>query len=235
MCGIIGVVQRGAAQSRERLVSARELMWQRGPNDAGVWAGEHACLGARRLSIIDLSSAGHQPMISDDRRRVLVFNGEIYNFQDLRRELQGSCEFRSHTDGEVILHGYRVWGLPGLLNRLDGMFAFALWDEDRRMLFAARDRAGKKPFFFRHQGRSLHFASTLNALLDLLPGTPDLDPHAVDAYLVYQAVPAPMSIFSGIAQLLPAHSLVFSSDTGECKVERYWDVSYAKKTRESER
>ena len=234
MCGIIGVVQQGAAQSRERLVSARELMWQRGPNDAGVWAGEHACLGARRLSIIDLSSAGHQPMISDDRRRVLVFNGEIYNFHELRRELQGDYEFRSHTDGEVILHGYRAWGLPGLLNRLDGMFAFALWDEDRRTLSAARDRAGKKPFFFRHQGRSLHFASTLNALLDLLPGTPDLDPHAVDAYLVYQAVPAPMSIFSGIAQLLPAHSLVFSSDTGECKIERYWDVSYAKKTRESE-
>ena len=234
MCGIIGVVQDGAAQSRERLVSARELMWHRGPNDAGVWAGEHACLGARRLSIIDLSSAGHQPMISADRRRVLVFNGEIYNFQELRRELETDCRFQSHTDGEVILHGYRRWGLGGLLNRLDGMFAFALWDEDRRMLFAARDRAGKKPFFFRHQGRSLHFASTLNALLDLLPGTPALDPHAVDAFLVYQAVPSPMSIFKGVAQLSPAHSLVFSSDTGACTVERYWDVSYATKTRESE-
>jgi asparagine synthase (glutamine-hydrolysing) len=234
MCGIIGVVQDGAALTRERLVSARELMWQRGPNDAGVWAGEHACLGARRLSIIDLSSAGHQPMISDDRRRVLVYNGEIYNFHELRRELESDCRFQSHTDGEVILHGYRRWGLPGLLNRLDGMFAFALWDEDRRMLFAARDRAGKKPFFFRHQGRSLHFASTLNALLDLLPGTPALDPRAVDAFLVYQSVPAPMSIFKGVSQLLPAHSLVFSSDTGACAIERYWDVSYATKTRESE-
>ena len=234
MCGIIGIVQDGAAQSRERLVAARELMWQRGPNDAGVWAGEHACLGARRLSIIDLSSAGHQPMISDDRRRVLVFNGEIYNFHELRRELEPDFPFRSHTDGEVILHGYRRWGLRGLLDRLDGMFAFALWDEDRRMLFAARDRAGKKPFFFRHQGRSLHFASTLNALLDLLPALPPLDPHAIDAYLVYQAVPAPLSIFRDIAQLLPAHSLVFSSDTGACVTERYWDVSYATKTRESE-
>ena len=234
MCGIIGVVEEGAAQSRERLISARELMWQRGPDDAGVWAGEHACLGARRLSIIDLSSAGHQPMISDDRRRVLVFNGEIYNFHDLRRELQGEFEFRSHTDGEVILHGYRRWGLQGLLNRLDGMFAFALWDEDRRMLFAGRDRAGKKPFYFRHQGRSFHFASTLNALLGLLPSQPPLDPHAVDAFLVYQAVPAPMSIFSGVRQLLPAHSLTFSSETGECRIERYWRVSYANKTRESE-
>ncbi len=234
MCGIIGVVQRGASETRERLVAARELMWQRGPNDAGVWAGEHACLGARRLSIIDLSAAGHQPMISDDRRRVLVYNGEIYNFHELRRDLEHEFAFQSHTDSEVILHGYRKWGLRGLLDRLDGMFAFALWDEDRRTLFAARDRAGKKPLFFRHQGRSLHFASTLNALLDLLPGTPPLDPHAIDAFLVYQAVPAPMSVFQGVSQLLPAHSLVFSSDTGECVIERYWDVSYAKKTRESE-
>jgi asparagine synthase (glutamine-hydrolysing) len=234
MCGIIGVVREGAGQARERLVAARELMWQRGPNDAGVWAGEHACLGARRLSIIDLSSAGHQPMISDDRKRVLVFNGEIYNFRALRRELEGEFEFRSHTDGEAILHGYRRWGLSGLLSRLDGMFAFALWDEERRVLLAARDRTGKKPFFFRHEGRSLHFASTLNALLDLLPGLPPLDQHAVDAFLVYQAVPAPMSIFRGVRELLPAHSLVFSSDTGECVLERYWDVSYAKKTHESE-
>jgi asparagine synthase (glutamine-hydrolysing) len=234
MCGIIGIVQEGAAQSRERLVAARELMWQRGPNDAGVWAGEHACLGARRLSIIDLSSAGHQPMLSEDRRRVLVFNGEIYNFKQLRRELESDCRFHSNSDGEVILHGYRRWGLRGLLDRLDGMFAFALWDEDRRMLFAARDRTGKKPFFFRHQGRSLHFASTLNALLDLLPALPPLDPHAIDAFLVYQAVPAPMSVFRGVAQLLPAHFMAFSSDTGGCEIERYWNVSYATKTRESE-
>lgn len=234
MCGIIGLVQDGAQKSRERLVAARELMCQRGPDDAGVWAGEHACLGARRLSIIDRSNAGHQPMISDDRRRVLVFNGEIYNFRELRGELERDFPFHSHTDGEVILHGYRRWGLRGLVDRLDGMFAFALWDEDRRTLFAARDRAGKKPFFFRHQGRSLYFASTLSALLDLLPGTPAVDRQAVDAFLVYQAVPAPRSIFRDVAQLLPAHTLVFSSVTGTCVTERYWDVSYATKTRESE-
>jgi asparagine synthase (glutamine-hydrolysing) len=234
MCGIIGVVEEGAQRSRERLIAARELMWQRGPDDAGVWAGEHACIGARRLSIIDRSNAGHQPMVSADRRRVLVFNGEIYNFRDLRRELERDFPFRSNTDGEVILHGYKRWGLRGLLDRLDGMFAFALWDEDRRTLCAARDRAGKKPFFFQHQGRSLFFASTVNALLELLPGTPGIDPQAVDAFLVYQAVPAPRSIFRGVSQLLPAHTLVFSSDTGSCVIERYWDVSYATKTRESE-
>jgi asparagine synthase (glutamine-hydrolysing) len=226
MCGIIGVVRDGAGTSKNRLVAARDLMWHRGPDDAGVWAGEHACIGARRLSIIDLSNAGHQPMVSDDQQRVLVFNGEIYNFRDLRRELSAYFEFTSNTDTEVILHGYRRWGFEGLLQRLDGMFAFALWDEEKRMLYAARDRAGKKPFFFRHDGRSLHFASTLNALLAFLPGVPPVDPHAIDAFLVYQAVPAPLSVFKGIRQLLPAHALTFSSDSGALTVERYWTLSF---------
>ena len=234
MCGIIGVVREGAAASRDRLVAARDLMWHRGPDDAGVWASATACIGARRLSIIDLSAAGHQPMLSEDRERVLVFNGEIYNFHTLRRELEGDFRFTSHTDSEVVLFGYRKWGFDGLLKRLDGMFAFALWDEEKRMLFAARDRAGKKPLHYRHDGRTFHFASTLNALLAFLPGTPLVDPHAVDAYLVYQAVPAPLSIFQGVRQLMAGHSLTFSLDTGLCELKRYWTVSYATKTTESE-
>ncbi len=234
MCGIIGVVREGAAQSRDRLVAARELMWTRGPDDSGVWAGEHVCVGARRLSIIDLSTAGHQPMVSDDRRRVLVFNGEIYNFRALRRELEPDFTFHSESDGEIILQGYRKWGFPGLLKRLDGMFAFALWDEDLRMLFAARDRAGKKPLYYLHDGRTLHFASTLNALLALLPGLPALDPHAIDAYLVYQAVPGPMSIFRGVRQLPPAHAMTFASDTGAFRLDRYWSVWYVHTTNETE-
>ncbi|MFI5310342.1 MAG: asparagine synthase (glutamine-hydrolyzing) [Gemmatimonadales bacterium] len=234
MCGIIGVVRDGAAQSRDRLLAARDLMTHRGPDDAGVWAGEHACLGARRLSIIDLSTAGHQPMVSEDRKRVLVFNGEIYNFRALRRELEGEFQFRSHTDGEVILHGYRKWGFPGVLTRLDGMFAFALWDEERRLLSVARDRVGKKPLYFQHEGRALHFASTLNSLVALLPGLPPVDGSAIDAYLVYQTVPAPRTVFHGVRQLPPAHALTFSPDTGECHVERFWTVSYAHKSTESE-
>ncbi len=234
MCGIIGIIEEGASASRDRLVVARELMWHRGPDDAGVWTGTHACIGARRLSIIDLSTAGHQPMLSADGRHVLVFNGEIYNFRELRRELEHHLEFRSRGDAEVVLHGYRHWGLPGLLDRLDGMFAFALWDEDRRTLLAARDRVGKKPFFYEISGSTLRFASTLNALVALLPGTPAVDLCAVDAFLVYQAVPSPMSIFRGVHQLLPAHSLTFAADSGECRIDRYWSVSYAVKTRESE-
>ena len=234
MCGIIGIVREGASQSRDRLVAARDLMWHRGPDDAGVWAGDHACLGARRLSIIDLTLAGHQPMVSDDGRRVMVFNGEIYNFHDLRRQLEPEFTFHSRTDGEVILHGYRKWGFEGLLNRLDGMFGLAVWDEDLRTLFGARDRAGKKPFHYLHEGRTLQFASTVDALLALLPATPPINPHALDAYLVYQTVPAPLSMFHGLRQLPPAHSIVFHADTGACTVAPYWRLSYARKTDENE-
>lgn len=234
MCGIIGIVRDGAAASRERLVAARDLMWHRGPDDAGEWTSSEACLGARRLSIIDLSTASHQPMVSDDQQLVLVFNGEIYNFRELRSELEGAFHFRSRGDGEVILHGYRAWGLDGLLRRLDGMFAFAIWDVKARLLAAARDRAGEKPFFYLQNGRSFHFASTLNALLALTPDTPAVDPHAVDAFLVYQMVPAPLSIFRGVRQLVPAHAITFSLETGDCRVQRYWAVSYAKKTTETE-
>lgn len=234
MCGIIGVIREGAAATHDRLVAARDLMWHRGPDDAGVHCTDRACLAARRLSIIDLSAAGHQPMVSADRTRVLVFNGEIYNHAALRAELEPDFVFTSRTDCEVILHGFRKWGGEGLVRRLDGMFAFALWDESTRTLFAARDRVGKKPFFFQHEGRTLHFASTLNALLALLPVTPEVDPAAIDAFLVYQTVPAPLSVFRGVRQLSPAHFLEFDAETGRCRIERYWTVSYAQKTAESE-
>lgn len=234
MCGIIGVVEEGVRLNRERLVAARDLMTHRGPDDAGEWCDDYACLAARRLAIIDLSTAGHQPMLSADGRRALVFNGEIYNHHELAAELTPDFTFRSRTDAEVLLHGYRKWGLDGLLRRVDGMFAFALWDAEQRTLVAARDRVGKKPFFFRQDGRTLQFASTLNAVLALLPRTPEVDPRAIDAYLVYQALPAPLSVFRGVRQLPPAHLLEFRADTGALRVERYWSVSYARKTAESE-
>ena len=222
------------AQQYDRVIAARDLMWHRGPDDAGVFSSDHACLGARRLSIIDLSAAGHQPMVSADRTRVLVFNGEIYNHEALRAELEPDFTFGSRTDSEVILHGYRRWGGAELVRRLDGMFAFAIWDATARILFAARDRVGMKPFFFHQDGRSLHFASTLNALLALLPSTPELDPTAIDAFLVYQTVPAPLSVFRGVRQLSPATFLEFHAESGRCRIERYWSVSYARKTAEAE-
>jgi len=233
MCGIIGVIGESPVE-RARFIAARELMRHRGPDDAGIWEAPGVTLGAQRLSILDLSVRGHQPMAAPDGHRAIVFNGEIYNFRALRRELEPQFRFVSDTDTEVVLHGYRHWGFRGLLDRLDGMFAFAIWDGDRRRLVAARDRAGKKPFFYRHQGRSFQFASVQNALTALCDRTPNVDLRALDSYLVYQAVPAPLSIFEGIRQLPAAHALTFDGDTGACRIERYWDVSYRSKTRETE-
>jgi asparagine synthase (glutamine-hydrolysing) len=234
MCGIIGIVGDEATASRERLVLARDFMRSRGPDDEGLWEAPGVALGARRLAVVDLSAAGHQPMVSPDGRHAIVYNGEVYNFAALRRQLEREFRFRSGTDTEVLLHGYRRWGLRGLVDRLDGMFAFAVWDADRRELAVARDRAGKKPFFYRHQGRHFAFASVASALVQLSERALEIDPHALDAYLVYQAVPAPLGIFRGVLQLPPAHCLTFAADTGACRVERYWRRSFRHKTPETE-
>ena len=209
-------------------------MRHRGPDDTGLWSAKGAMLGLRRLAILDLSAAGHQPMLSRDGRLALVFNGEIYNHRELRRELEITYPFRSQTDSEVLLAGFAAWGWEGLLRRIDGMFAFAIWDDRSQTLYAARDRVGKKPFFYALTPNGLIFASTLNALRALLPGTPELDPIAVDAYLTYQAVPAPLTVFRGVRQLPPAHQLIFQPANERLALSRYWDVYYTPKRREGE-
>lgn len=230
MCAICGLVRPGAGNERARVEAAAALMVHRGPDDGGVWPGEGICLGARRLAILDVSQAGHQPMVSEDGAHVIVFNGEIYNFARLRASLGTARQWRGHSDTEVLLHGVRTWGFDETVRRAHGQFALAVWDGERRILRAARDRAGKKPFYYAHDGGSFAFASTLNALLALLPKRPDVDPRAIDAFLTYQAVPAPMSVWKGVLALPPAHWLTFDAASGLCHVERYWDVSYAKKT-----
>jgi asparagine synthase (glutamine-hydrolysing) len=209
-------------------------MLHRGPDQAGLWESDEARLGFRRLAVLDLSEAGHQPMCSADGQVVLAFNGEIYNYRDLREELEGRIPFRSGTDSEVLLNGYQAWGWEALLRRIDGMFAFVLWDARTRTLHGARDRVGKKPLFYCHTGRGFAFASTLNALGALLPQHRAVDPEALDAYLTYQAVPAPLTIFEGLRQLPPAHHFTFRTETGTLDVSRYWDVSYTAKLQASE-
>ncbi len=234
MCGIIGAIGVTDPQIAERVKGAANLMLHRGPDDWGVYSDSHAALGFRRLSIIDLSLAGHQPMISQDHSAVLIFNGEIYNYRDLRQQLEPRYEFSSQTDSEVLLNGYLAWGWDELLRRIDGMFAFAIWDARKRRLHMARDRAGKKPLFYARNSEGFVFASTLNAVLDLHRSRPDVDPLAIDAYLSYQAIPAPLTAFQGVKQLPPAHALVFNLDQSEPVVERYWDVRYTPKLQLSE-
>ncbi|HEY3288298.1 MAG TPA: asparagine synthase (glutamine-hydrolyzing) [Gemmatimonadaceae bacterium] len=234
MCAICGLVRPGAAQERPRVEAANAQMVHRGPDDGGVWTGAGICLGARRLAIQDLSAAGHQPMASDDARFVIVFNGEIYNFARLRAALDPGTVYRGHSDTEVLLHAVRRWGFDETVRRAHGQFAIAVWDSERQILRAARDRAGKKPFFYAHDGATFAFASTLNALRELVPRHPVVDPRAIDAYLTYQAVPAPMSVWQGMQALPPAHTLTFDAASGTCRLDRYWDVSYATKVRMDE-
>lgn len=234
MCGIIGQVGQDGLPDREGFEAARDLMVHRGPDDSGYDVVGPATLGFRRLSIIDLSREGHQPMFSDEKDVAVTFNGEIYNYLELRKELEGSRRFRSGTDTEVILNGYLEWGWQEILRRLNGMFAIGLWDNRTGMFYAARDRVGKKPFFFRRTGDGLAYASTLNALAALSPNEPSLNPAALDAFLTYQAVPAPMSIFEGYEQLPPAHQLVFNWNENTLDIARYWNVDYRQKIDKSE-
>src|SRR5260221_7587899 len=235
MCGVVGYVGAGARAMSGRVKAAREEMRHRGPDDAGLYVDDTACLGSRRLAVLDLSQAGHMPMLSGDERYALVYNGEIYNYLELREELLGAIPFHSTGDTEVILNGFRVWGWPALLDRLDGMFAFALCDSETRRLFAARDRMGEKPFFHGRVADGFAFASTLTAMTTLAGSPPRVDAHALDAYLTYQAVPAPFSIFDGISQLRPAHALQYDATTGALRIDRYWDVRFVPKARVGER
>jgi len=201
-------------------------MRHRGPDDAGEWWSADACvgLGHRRLAVIDLSPAGHQPMQDAGGGLCIVFNGEIYNFADLREELTAKGQaFRSHSDTEVILAAYREWGTD-CVSRLNGMFAFALYDSRRRQLFLARDRAGEKPLFYAPAQGVLRFASELKGLM-ADPALPRrIDPEALDCYLAMGFVPGERSILQGVKKLPPAHALVFDLNNGQSRLWRYWQL-----------
>jgi asparagine synthase (glutamine-hydrolysing) len=208
----------------------------RGPDDWGVWSDDRCALGHRRLSIIDLSAAGRQPMSNMRGDILITFNGEIYNFQQLRRELEGlGHSFRTRTDTEAIIYAYEQWGVD-CLAKLRGMFAFGLWDRRRRRLFLARDRVGKKPIFYAQFGDRFLFASELQGLLADKGVPREIDPPAIDAYLSYGYVPAPHTAFKCVYKLPPAHYLTLELKRAgyEKRIERYWTLDYAPKLRISE-
>lgn len=228
MCGITGIIdfsgQPVAAADLSRMTRA---LRHRGPDDEGVYLspepGAAVGLGHRRLSIIDLSPLGRQPLSNEDGSIWVTFNGEIYNFQGLRRELSHlGHRFRSHTDTEIIVHAYEEWGL-NCLDRLEGMFALALWDGPRQRLLAARDRMGEKPFYYWQQGPLLLFASEPKALLTHPRLQPGLDACSLSRYLLFEYVPAPHAIFSGMRKLPPGHYLL--ADARGLRVEPYWRLA----------
>ena len=212
--------------NRAWLAAGRDSMIHRGPDDAGEWWLDDGRVGLahRRLSIIDLSPAGHQPMLDDVGKLAIAFNGEIYNFTELRAELAAKgAGFRSHSDTEVILAAYREWGVD-CLSRFNGMFAFALFDASSQKLFLARDRAGEKPLFYRYHSGEFRFASELKALL-ADPALPRrIDPAALDCYLAMGYAPGDRCMLQGFNKLPPAHAMEFDLRGGGLRVWRYWQM-----------
>jgi asparagine synthase (glutamine-hydrolysing) len=227
MCGILGI--QGAAgvfdstETFRRLRAGVESLRHRGP-DAGevkVWPDDAVGFAHCRLAILDLDVRSNQPMVSADGQLMITFNGEIYNFRELRDELKrGGASFRTESDTEVLLEGYRRWGLEELLPRLRGMFAFALYDRGRRRLILARDRAGKKPLYYTDAG-GLAFASELRGLLCLSPRSRELDPRGLDAYLALKFVPAPDTLLRGVKKVPPGFFLIKDGDS-PAVLRRWW-------------
>jgi asparagine synthase (glutamine-hydrolysing) len=234
MCGISGLVNFGDA---ETLVRMTNVQTHRGPDDSGLWErrfpdGGYIGLGSRRLAILDLSPDGHMPMSNEDGTVWITYNGEIYNFAELRRELEGKSNahrFRSHTDTEVIVHLYEEYGpdrLKEFLNRLNGMFALAICDlrGASPKLFLARDHFGIKPLYYSERGGKLAFASEVKALLEVPGIEASMSMEALDQYLTFLWVPDPLTMFEGIRKLPAGHYA--SWQRGEFKIEQYWDLTF---------
>ncbi len=229
MCGIAGFLGRAPRLEMEAQLEAMAgSLRHRGPDDAGVWADPEAGAGLahRRLSILDLSAEGHQPMRSADGRYVIVYNGEIYNFADLRAELPAQ-RFRGHSDTEVLLAAVSAWGLEATLSRLNGMFAFALWDERERLLRLARDRLGEKPLYYGWVGSTFLFGSELKALRAHPAFSAEIDRDALALYFRYANVPAPYSIYRGIHKLPPATWLAVGHHRRDATPVAYWSAAAA--------
>jgi asparagine synthase (glutamine-hydrolysing) len=226
MCGIAGLVNWGDLST---LASVTDVQAHRGPDDRGLWEtvmtdGSWVGLGSRRLSILDLSPAGHMPMTTSAGDLTIVYNGEIYNYPQLRRELETlGYQFRSHSDTEAVLYLYQEYG-PDCLRHLNGMFAIAIWDDARQQLFLARDHFGIKPLYYCHEGKRLAFASEVKALLQV-PGMPRrINFTALQQYLTFLWVPDPLTMFDGIYKLPAGHYAVFKD--GELDLVQYWDLRF---------
>src|SRR5262249_16707631 len=229
MCGIAGRLNFEPGRGVDPGLIGRmcDVLAHRGPDDAGVWCDGPVGLGPRRLSILDLSVAGHQPMANERGLVWIVFNGEIYNHVELRRDLElEGHEFRSQTDTEVVLRLYELHGVE-CLERLRGMFAFAIWDGGRRQLFLARAPGGTTRLSYFADPQGITFASEIKALLEDSRVEREPDPAAIHHYLTYQSVPAPLCAFKGIRKLPPGHYLL--AREGRVEVRRYWKLSYLPK------
>ncbi len=224
MCGILGRFYRHPAHRSPFTKQDLATLAHRGPDGSGVYTDPHIQFGHTRLAIIDLTESGHQPMTYEDGRYVMTYNGEVYNYRELRVELEAKGErFVSRSDTEILLAAYKVWGRECVAH-FRGMFAFALWDEREKILFLARDRCGEKPLFYHRDNQCLAFASELKGLLPILRSRPAFDLSAVDMYLHYQYVPEPFTLLEGVQKIPAGHTLMLSLDNWFAEPVRYWSV-----------
>jgi asparagine synthase (glutamine-hydrolysing) len=227
MCGLNGIYcHKNQDNAKNIIEKMNETLAHRGPNDGGVWTDEMVALGHKRLSIIDISSAGHQPKISENERFVIVFNGEIYNYRKLREKLQKEkgITFNTETDTEVLLNAFITYG-KSCLNMLEGMFAFAVWDKLKRELFIARDRLGIKPLYYLKKDNTIAFSSEIRPLIKSGLSNKKIDFDGLVDYMRYQTVHAPKTIIEDISMLMPGHYMIINDD--DFIIEEFWSITNA--------
>jgi asparagine synthase (glutamine-hydrolysing) len=226
MCGIAGIINNSDTRVEELIHNMTDAIWYRGPDDSGYLIDENVALGHRRLSIIDLEN-GHQPMYNSDKTIAVVFNGEIYNHNELRSELEkNGFSFETRCDTEVIVKLYEKYG-KDCVEKLNGMFAFCIYDLRRGKLLLARDRMGQKPLFYYHNGKQLIFASALRALKQHPDISREYNYQSMHDYLSLQYIPSPHTIYQRVFKLPPAHLMEFDISAGTMKVEAYWSVDFS--------
>ena len=232
MCGICGIIQpQGKQVERDQLSKMNMLLTHRGPDSDGFYVDSHVGLAMRRLKIIDLAT-GDQPICNEDGSIWIIYNGEIYNYQEIRSQLiRKGHSFKTQSDTECILHLYEEKGIEAL-QELRGMFAIALWDKKRDLLLLARDRFGKKPLYYSIQHNALYFSSELPSLLAGLPEKPDIDICSIDLYLAFQYIPEPFTPYRGMYKVPSAHYLTWKNN--QPSIEKYWELSYTPKHQEKE-
>lgn len=222
MCGIFG----HTFFSEDQLFRSRQslnTLFHRGPDQWGEWHDREVYLGHRRLSILDLSDNGRQPMVSEDQDVVLVANGEVYNFQELRAELKSFYQFKSQSDSEVLLHGYRKWGIVQLLKKIQGMYAFSILDKKAGLLYIARDRVGIKPIYYFYNNKFFAFASEIKAIICFVGRQKlDADPSSLYDFLTYSYIPSPKTLYKDVCKLEPGHYVEFDLRQKALKKHCYW-------------
>lgn len=224
MCGINGIVSKN--KDKEKLIhKMNDKIKHRGPNAEGVYVDDDVALGQRRLSIIDLSDGGNQPIYNEDKSVLVVYNGEIYNYQELRKELSNHT-FTTKTDTEVLVHGYEEWGYD-LVKRLRGMFSFCIYDKNKNELFIARDHFGIKPFYYYKNDDTFLFGSEIKSFLEYPSFNKELNKEMLGAYLTFSFTPGDNTFFKNVYKLAPGHYMIVNTKTSEFKIDRYFKLEFS--------